>query len=69
MKGILDALFKKVDSRLPTTESDVFDLANDGQKDQIKAIYIHVQACRDHVASSAYALHIFGVSSIKDQTL
>ena len=44
LKGILEALFKKFDSKLPTNESDVLDPTDTVQKEQIKAKEMNAQA-------------------------
>ena len=44
LKGILEALFKKFDSKLPTNESDVLDPTDAVQKEQIKAKEMNAQA-------------------------
>ena len=44
LKEILEVLFKKFDSKLPTNESDVLDPTNNVQKEQIKAKEMNAQA-------------------------
>ncbi len=44
MKRILEALFKKFDSKLPANESNVLDLTNNVQKEQIKAKEMNAKA-------------------------
>ena len=43
-KGILDALFKKFDLKLPAKEDDVLDPSNNTEKEQIKAKEMNAQA-------------------------
>ena len=44
LKGILDALYKKFDLKLPAKEDDVLDQTNSTEKEQIKARELNAQA-------------------------